>query len=134
MADAPRQTHLTSSTSSHALTNRKGKCLAKLIGRKALTECNLNGLAVTALLDSGAQVSMIDRGWKNKYLPDANVNPISEIVDDEEELKVYAVNGDIIPFDGWIALTVNLKGNENPNLSIAVPFLVSSIALERPIL
>lgn len=105
VADGPRQTNLTSSTSSHALTNSKGKCLAKLIGRKALSECNRNGLAVTALLDSGAQVSMIDRYWKNKYLNDANV----KIVDDEEGLKVHAVNGDIIPFDGWIAVTGNLK-------------------------
>lgn len=47
---------------------------------------------------------------------------------------MYAVNGDIIPFDGWIALTVNLKVNENPVFSIAVPSLVSSVALERPIL
>lgn len=33
-----------------------------------------------------------------------------------------------------VALTVNLKGNEDPNLTITVPFLVSSIALERPLL
>lgn len=134
IADGPRQTNLASTTSSHTFPSSKGKCLAKVIGRKALTECNLNGLAVTALLDSGAQVSMIDRHWKNKYLPEVTVNPLSEILGDEEELKVYAVNGDIIPFDGWIALTVNLKGNENPDLSVAVPFLVSSIALERPVL
>lgn len=77
---------------------------------------------------------MVDRNWKDKYLPEAAVNPLGEIVDDEEQLEVYAVNGDIIPFDGWIALTVNLKGNEDPDLSITVSFLVSSIALERPIL
>lgn len=129
-----KQTDQTLNASSTSLTNKKGKCLTKLIGRKALTACNLNGQAVTALLDSGAQVSMVDRDWKDKYLPDATVIPLSEIVDDEEGLKVYAVNGKIIPFDGWVALTVDLKGNENPDLSILVPFLVSSIALERPIL
>ncbi len=47
---------------------------------------------------------------------------------------MYAVNGDSLPFDGWVALTVNLMGNEDPNLSITVPFLVSSLALERPLL
>lgn len=36
---------------------------AKLIGRKALIPCNLSGLAVTALLDTGAQVSMVSRDW-----------------------------------------------------------------------
>lgn len=113
--------------------DRKREHLAKLIGRKALTYCNLNGLAVTALLDTGAQVSMIDREWKNKYLPEIATKPLSEIIDDEE-FQVCAVNGDIIPFDGWVALTVNLRGNENPDLSITVPFLISSVALERPLL
>ncbi len=47
---------------------------------------------------------------------------------------MYAVNGDSLPFDGWVAFTVNLMGNEDPNLSITVPFLVSSLALERPLL
>lgn len=112
----------------------KSECLAKLVGRRALTQCNLNGLAVSALLDTGAQVSMIDRVWKNRYLPGIPVRPLNEIINDEEELKVYAVNGAVLPFDGWVALTVNLKGNENPNLSITVPFLVSSLDLERPLL
>lgn len=44
------------------------------------------------------------------------------------------MKGEVLPFDGWVALTVNLKGNENPNLSITVPFLVSSLVLERPLL
>ena len=112
----------------------KSECIAKLVGRRALTHCYLNGLAVTALLDTGAQVSMIDRDWRNKYLPDITVRPLSEIAGDEEELTVYAVNGEVLPFDGWVALAVNLKGNENPNLSITVPFLVSSLVLERPLL
>lgn len=117
-----------------ALPYSKSECLAKLVGRRALTHCYLNGLAVSALLDTGAQVSMIDRDWRNTYLPDMPVRPLDEIIDDEEELKVYAVNGEVLPFDGWVVLKVNLKGNENPNLSITVPFLVSSIVLERPLL
>lgn len=89
---------------------------------------------VSALLDTGAQVSMIDRDWKSKYLPDTPVRPLSDMIGDEEEFKVYAVNGDALPFDGWVSLTVNLVGNENPSLSITVPFLVSSLALQRPLL
>lgn len=120
--------------STNNLPHSKSERVAKLIGRRALTHCNLNGLAVSALLDTGAQVSMIDRDWKSKYLPGTPARPLSDIMGDEEELKVYAVNGDILPFDGWVALTVNLLGNEDPNLSITVPFLVSSLALERPLL
>lgn len=44
------------------------------------------------------------------------------------------MNGDVLPFNGWGALTVYLMGNENPNLSITVPFLVSTLVLERPLL
>jgi hypothetical protein len=47
---------------------------------------------------------------------------------------VYAVNGDLIPFDGWVTVTVNLPGNEDPSLSINFAFLVSSLPLERPLL
>lgn len=129
-----KQPSKTTNPSTYDLPHSKSERLAKLIGRRALTHCNLNGLAVSALLDTGAQVSMIDRDWKSKYLPDTPVRPLSDIIGDEDELRVYAVNGDILPFDGWVALTVNLMGNEDPNLSVTVPFLVSSLALERPLL
>lgn len=39
----------------------KNDNIIKLIGSKALTQCNLNGLTVRTLLDTGAQVSMVDR-------------------------------------------------------------------------
>lgn len=74
---------------------------------------------------------MIETGKASTYLI-----PLlgHEIIDDEEELKIYAVNGDVLPFDGWVALTVNLMGNEDPSLSITVPFLVTNLVLERPLL
>ena len=108
--------------------------VANLIGRKAFVQCNLNGLAVTSLLDTGAQVSMINRAWKDQYLPDLDIHPVSEIIEEIEELKVFAVNGDLVPFDGWVAIKINLPGNEDPSLSISVPFLVSTLPLERPLL
>lgn len=81
----------------------------------------------------GAQVSLIDRDWKRKYLPDTPVRPLSDIISDGDELRVYAVNGDLLPFDGWVALTVNLMGNEETNLSITVSFLISEEMIqERP--
>lgn len=42
--------------------------------------------------------------------------------------------GGLIPYDGWVELTFNLPGNEDPNLAIRVPFLVSRASLTRPIL
>lgn len=105
------------------------KCgaIAKLIGRKALIQCNLSGLAVTALLDTGAQVSIIGRHWKERYLPDFAMRPLSEIIEEIDDLKVCAVNGEAIPFDGWIPIMINLPASEDPSLSINNLVLVSSL-------
>ncbi|KAL0163570.1 hypothetical protein M9458_039323, partial [Cirrhinus mrigala] len=112
----------------------KTDTIIKLIGSKALTQCNLNGLTVRALLDTGAQVSRVDRVWKEKYLPDIEVRPLQDLLGCRDDLKVCAVNGDLFPFDGWTVITVNLLGNEDPSLSINVPFLVSKMPTERPLL
>lgn len=80
-----------------AVSNREP--IARLIGKKATTKCLLNGLTVTALVDTGAQVSLIDRAWKNKYIPDVNVRPIAELIeltDYGKVPKIYTVNGEKI--------------------------------------
>ncbi len=118
----------------HRACQTKIDTIIKLIGSKALTQCNLNGLTVRALLDTGAQVSIVDRVWKEKYLPDIEVRPLRDLLGCGKDLEVCAVNGDPIPFDGWTVLTVNLQGNEDPSLSINVPFLVSKMSIERPLL
>lgn len=107
--------------------------VAKLIGRKCLLKCILSGYIVIVLLDSGAQVSIIDKSWKHKYLPQNEVRPLSELIG-SQPLDLTAANGGPIPYDGWVELTFNLPGNEDPNLAIRVPFLVSCASLARPIL
>lgn len=72
--------------------------------------------------------------WKEKYLPSVEVRPLRDLLECGNDLEVYAVNGDPIPFNGWTVITVNLLGNEEPSLSINVPFLVSKMATERPFL
>lgn len=62
------------------------------------------------------------------------MRPLRELLGCQDDLKVYAVNGDVIPFDGWVVITVNLLGNEDPSLSINVPFLVSKMPIERSLL
>lgn len=107
--------------------------VAQLIGKKCLLKCNMNGYAVTALLDTGTQVSLIDQAWRQKYLPHQEIYPLSALMGNDE-LKVFAANGEAIPYDGWVEVTVNLPGNDNPNYSIKVPFLVSRVDLLRPLL
>lgn len=88
---------------------------------------------MTVLLDSGAQVSIIDKSWKHKYLPQKEVRPLRELIG-SRPLDLTAANGGPIPYDGWVELTFNLPGDEDPNLAIRVPFLVSCASLARPIL
>lgn len=107
--------------------------VARLIGEKCTLKCHLSGHKVTVLLDSGAQVSIIDRSWKQKFLPEQQVRPLSELMGDRT-LDLTAANGESIPYDGWVELTFNLPGNEDPSLAIRVPFLVSHVSLARPIL
>lgn len=38
------------------------------------------------------------------------------------------------PYDGWVEVVVNLQGNDDPDLSIRVPFLVSRLELDRPLI
>ncbi len=60
------------------------------------------------LLDTGAQVNIIDQDWRKKYLPTHDVRPFSEIVGPSDGLEVFAINGEIIPFSGWVEATVSL--------------------------
>lgn len=66
-------------------------------------------------------------------MPHQEARPLSELMG-ECDLKVLAANGGAIPFDGWIEVIVNLPGNDNPNHSIKVPFLVCRNKLLRPLL
>lgn len=91
--------------------------VAQLIGKKAVFKCHINGFSVKALLDTGAEVSIIDYNWKNRYLPDQALRPLSEIVGGGD-FNVSAVNDEPFPFEGWVELTVNLPGNSDPILTI----------------
>lgn len=104
------------------LCQRQRPCnrIAQLIGKKAILKCHINGFSVSALLDTGAQVSIIDYTWKSRYLPEQVLRPLCEIVG-RGDFSVSAVNGDPLPFEGWIELTVNLPGNDDTNLTITFP-------------
>lgn len=86
------------------------------------------------LFDSGSQVSIIDRSWRETFIPNHPVRPLRELLDPRESLDLYPASGQSIPHDGWLELTVNLTGNDNPNLAIQVPFLVSQLPLPQPLL
>lgn len=106
-------------------------CQVPLVGKKSTLKCLISGYPVTVLFDSGSQVSIVDRQWAKKYITNHPVRPLRELMDDE--LEVYAVNGQTVPYDGWVELTVTLAGHEDPNLTVKAPFLVSQLPLPQPL-
>ncbi|XP_067334566.1 uncharacterized protein [Channa argus] len=107
--------------------------VAQLVGRKCRIKCYIHNYAVDCLLDTGAQVSLLDRQWIKTYLPDHQLRPLAELIG-KKDLSVLAVNGQPLPYDGWIGVVVSLPDNSDPDLSIQVPFLVSSVPLDAPLI
>lgn len=117
-------------TSQTPLT-RKQERTAKLVGRKSLVQCNLGGIPTTVLWDTGSQVSIVDMDWKNTHLPDTEIRPVQELLD-EGMLDLTAANGTEIPYEGWIGVEFSLSANKDSEL--LVPLLVTPDPLAKPII
>lgn len=113
--------------------NETRERVAQLVGKKCNIKCCINSYAVDCLFDTGAQVSLLDRQWVKTYLPDQKVRPLAELMG-RQPLSVLAVNGEPLPYDGWVGVMVSLPDNSDPSLSIQVPFLVSSVPMDRPLI
>lgn len=61
-------------------------------------------------------------------IPTVTHKPLSELLRDRK-LDLIAANGEPILYDGWVELTFNLPGNDDPNLTIRITFLVSLVRL-----
>ena len=61
------------------------------------------------------------------------IKPISELLDDSDNLKLTAANGSAIPYDGWVEVEVSLMSDETSK-KIQVPLLVTSDSLDYPII
>lgn len=70
---------LKTSFSSH-LTPRQRSKLTKLVGRKCVVSCLIQGEKVDALWDTGAQVCVVSKHWKEINLPNEPVRDISELL------------------------------------------------------
>lgn len=117
-------------TNKEAETNER---VARLVGKKCKIKCYIHSYAVDCLLESGAQVSLLDRQWEKTYLPDHRLRPLAELIG-QNALSVLAVNGQPLAYDGWLGVMVSFPNNSDPNLTIQVPFLVSSVPMDCPLI
>lgn len=79
-----------------------------LVGKKSLLKCFISGYATIVLFDS--QASLLDRSWRETFIPNHPVCPLEELLDPDESLNLYAANGQKIPYDGWVGRTAECRG------------------------
>ena len=113
------------------LTPKQQNEMAKLMGRRCTVKCQLDGKTEEVLWDTGAQVSIISLSYLKKHFPDYQLRNISELLS-IGDLKLEAANGTVIPYDGWVEVTLKLQGNLAKE--ITVPFLVTKEKIQMPII
>ena len=91
------------------LTPRQHSKLTKLVGRRYIVICSLQGKKVDAPWDTGAQACIISKSWRDAYLPDVTVRDISELLG-ERELDPKVANGTAFFYDRWIEVQFQLLG------------------------
>ena len=112
------------------LTLTQVSSIVKLVGNRCTINCFLNERPFEALWDTGAQVSIVSRDFMKRNFPHVNLRSISDLLDDSD-LVVTAVNGESIPFEGWVEMIFELKKDCAP---LAVPFVISQGELNIPLI
>ena len=59
------------------INDRTRKKLIKLIGDKPMVSCRLGGKEVEVLWDTGSMVSLVDRRWIKKNVPETKIYSVS---------------------------------------------------------
>ena len=82
------------------LTPRQQAGLTKLVGRRCMVKYLIWGKEVEALWDTGSQVCVMSRKWRQSHLPLEVLTNVEELLGAGEELNLEAMNGTDIPFVG----------------------------------
>lgn len=114
----------------HELSPKARQKLVKLVGEKCTLNVLLDNNECEVLWDTGAQVSICSREWLCNQFPEARLKPVKELF--QGELNIFAANGNLIDFEGWVSISFQLKSGSE---ELLVPFLVTGVCqLERPII
>ena len=58
---------------------KKKSQIVKLVGDKCIIECNVNNVSIPVLMDTGAQVSIIEEKMLQEQFPDVKIRSVSEL-------------------------------------------------------
>ena len=103
--------------------------LVRLIGTKPLFKCMLDGIESRVLWDTGSQVSVVDMAWLSVFAPDVELLPISDFLENNENVEFLAANNTVVPMLGAVVLEFSMGQKKFP-----VPFVVTSGSLANPII
>ena len=104
----------------------------KLIGDKCLITRSLQGTKIQALLDTGAQVSIISKSILAEDFPEEEFHDVSELLGSDTALDLKTANGSTLPYSGYVALSFSLQEGTSNNLK--VPMLVTNTAIDNVII
>ena len=111
------------------ITPKQKNNIAKLVGEKCMVDCRIAGSEDSALLDTGAQVSLTFKRWLIQRGIRKEIRDIKELLDEKANLTLSGVNGSDIPYEGYVNLDVEVGGK-----MVEVPFLVTKQDIQSPII
>ncbi|KAI4875326.1 hypothetical protein NFI96_030093, partial [Prochilodus magdalenae] len=109
------------------------KPVAQLIGKRCMVSCAINGAPIQMLLDSGAQVTIVEKEWIAKALPRLKIMPLDALFTDHP-LKVSAANGTGVPFEGWAEVDLQVCSESQGHVAIRVPILIGQSSVNCALL
>ena len=112
------------------LTPKQQDKLIKLVGRKCQVRCKVNGVELTALWKTGAQISLLSKKQLKEHFGDVEIQDVKLSLDDGTEFELTTANRTQIPSCGWVKLNFQLSSSE----IIEVPMLVTEYQLDLPII
>ena len=86
------------------LTPHQQASIVKPVGQKCAANIQLDGIKMQGLWDTGAQVSIISRDQVKKHFPSKGLRDIGELLQNSNEVQLFAANGTPIPYEGFIEL------------------------------
>lgn len=95
--------------------------------------CTMDGAPLQMLLDSGAQVTMVEKAWMEKTLPNTQIQPLESLFPGQH-LDITAANGTDVPLEGWADVELQICSHHHGYVAIQVPVLVSRTNLSCPLL
>ena len=104
----------------------------KLIGDKCLIRCSLQGTNMRALLDTGAQVSIISKSILAENFPEEEIHDVSELLGNDTALDLKTANGSALPYSGYVVLSFSLQ--EGTSNDLKVPMLVTNTDIDNVII